>query len=134
MSPDNVRRSLHFESQEENQHFQGVRDVSPTELWERKQEFGEELRVIDVRQPEEFVGELGHVPKSELMVLNYLPELMAEETDKQEHIVFVCRSGGRSAQATAYAQSIGFSSVYNLKGGLLLWNELNLPTESDIGE
>ena len=120
-------------------HFHGVYDINPMELHDKMNQLGLEkigtnLRIIDVRQPEEFVGELGHVPRSELMVLNYLPELLAEETDKNQSIVFVCRSGGRSAQATAYAQTQGFTSVYNMKGGMIFWNDLRLPTETEIGK
>ena len=134
MTTDSNGRPLRFESLEENMHFQGVQDVSPTEVHDKIAQMGEALRIIDVRQPEEFVGELGHVPNSELMVLNYLPELLAEETDKTQHIVFVCRSGGRSAQATAYAHAQGFTSVYNMKGGMIFWNDLRLPTEDEIGK
>lgn len=113
-----------FESAEENPFVPGVIDIQPTDLWDHKSG----VRLIDVRQPEEFTGELGHVPGSELLVLGDLPEKLPE-LDRHEPIVFICRSGGRSAQASAFAQSLGFHSVFNLKGGMLLWNDLKLPTE-----
>lgn len=109
---------------EENPHFPGVLDVSPTEVQEKKTS----IRIIDVRQPEEYVGELGHIPGSELMVLGTLPDMLTA-LSRSEDIVFVCRSGGRSAQAVTYAQGLGFQSVYNMKGGMMLWNDLRLPTE-----
>lgn len=109
---------------EENPHFPGVLDVAPTEVQEKKSS----IRIIDVRQPEEYVGELGHIPGSELMVLGTLPEMLPH-LSRSEDIVFVCRSGGRSAQAASFAQGLGFNSVYNMKGGMMLWNDLRLPTE-----
>jgi hydroxyacylglutathione hydrolase len=116
---------MNFESREENLHYHGVFDVDPKELVKKK----DEVVVIDVRQPEEFTGELGHIPGSKLIVLDTLPEHL-DELPKNKTIVFVCRSGGRSARAAAYALSEGFKDVYNLKGGMLLWNELHLPTEA----
>lgn len=114
-----------FQTAEENPFVAGVRDILPTELWELK----DNVRIIDVRQPEEYVGELGHVPGSELIVLGTVPETLPSYS-KDQTIVFVCRSGGRSAQASAYAQSQGFESVFNMKGGMLFWNDLKLPTET----
>ena len=51
------------------------------------------------------------------------------EIPKDKTVVFVCRSGGRSARATAHALEHGYTNVYNLKGGMILWNELHLETE-----
>jgi len=113
-----------FNTAEENPHVAGVLDIAPTELWENK----DNVRIIDVRQPEEYTGELGHVPGSELMVLGTLPEALPDQS-KEQTIVFVCRSGGRSAQASAFAKAQGFESVYNMKGGMLFWNDLKLPTK-----
>lgn len=112
-----------FKSAEENPHFAGVLDISPEDLSAHKAV----VRIIDVRQPEEYNGELGHIPESELMVLGTLPELLPSE-DTDLVYVFVCRSGGRSAQAAGYAQTLGFKTVYNMKGGMMLWNDLKLPT------
>lgn len=113
-----------FKTQVENPRFEGVFDIEPQELQEKLNN----VKLIDVRQPEEFVGELGHIPQSELWVLDTLPGQI-HSLPKNQTIVFICRSGNRSAQATAFAQMNGYQNVYNLRGGMLLWNELNLPTE-----
>jgi hydroxyacylglutathione hydrolase len=63
------------------------------------------------------------------MVLDDLAETL-NTLPKDKTIVFVCRSGGRSAKATHLATQNGYTHVYNLKGGMLLWNELHLPTEA----
>jgi rhodanese-related sulfurtransferase len=115
---------VQFESKEENLHFEGVLDIDPKELAQKMKE----VVLVDVRQPEEFTGELGHIPGSQLMVLDQLDENI-HKLSKDRTIVFVCRSGSRSARAAGYAKECGFTSVYNLKGGMLLWNDLHLPTE-----
>ncbi len=84
-------------------------------------------KIIDVRTPEEFTGELGHVPGSVLAplgpeLLNYLRSL-----PKDEEIVLVCRSGARSAHATATSIEIGFAHVINLAGGMIAWNQKKYP-------
>jgi len=108
-----------FKTMNNNPHFAGVKDIDPQELIKNL----EKVDLIDVRQPDEFVGELGHVHGAKLIVLDELPEKM-ELLSKEKSIVFICRSGGRSARATAFAISHGFKEVYNLKGGMMLWNEL----------
>jgi rhodanese-related sulfurtransferase len=114
-----------FQSKEENLHFEGVWDVDPREVRQKKSQ----LTLIDVRQPEEYIGELGHIPGSELIVLDTLPEKL-HLLDKSNPIVIVCRSGSRSARAAAYLNENGFFHVYNLKGGMILWNDFHFETEA----
>lgn len=85
-------------------------------------------RVIDVRQPEEFQGELGHIPNAELVPLSTIPE-RAREWRKDEPLLFVCRSGGRSSRAAELLAGMGFERVFNLDGGMLAVNAQNLPVE-----
>lgn len=89
------------------------------------------LIIVDVRRAEEFTGELGHIPGAKLVTLG--PELVnfLEENEKtpDQQMVFVCRSGGRSAQATSLAIEFGFTNTANLSGGMLRWNELKFPVE-----
>ena len=113
-----------FESKVENPHFDGVFDITPVELQQKMND----VKMIDVREPDEYTGELGHVPGAELVVLGTLPDQIAS-LPKDKTVVFICRSGGRSAKATAYALMNGFTSVYNMYGGMLNWNQLQLPVE-----
>lgn len=118
---------IQFESQSENPHFENVYDIEPKELYEKLQT-SPSIQLIDVRETGEYNGELGHIANTQLISLGTIPQNLPNlATDKT--LVFVCRSGGRSAQATAYALSKGFKSVYNMRGGMLLWNQLALPTE-----
>ena len=115
---------VQFESSEENLHYQGVMDIEPQELAKKR----EQVVLIDVRQLEEYQGDLGHIPGSKLISLDTLTERL-EEIPKDRTVVFVCRSGSRSARAAAMALEMGWKNVFNLKGGMILWNELHLHTE-----
>ena len=117
--------SYEFKNKSVNPHFADVTDVPPQEVLEASTQ----LKLIDVREVAEYTGELGHVAGSELIVLSTLPEKI-KDLPKDKTIVFICRSGGRSAQASAYAQQQGFQSVHNMLGGMLLWNQLQLPIEN----
>ncbi len=46
-----------------------------------------------------------------------------EELDKSKNYYVYCRSGGRSGQACAIMNQLGFKNAYNLSGGVLEWNE-----------
>lgn len=106
----------------------GIPEVSVNELFEvREQVASGKLRVIDVRRPDEFVGELGHIEGAELITLGEDLAEWLKTADKNREIVFVCRSGGRSGQATKLSQSNGFKATSNMVGGMIKWNELGLP-------
>jgi glyoxylase-like metal-dependent hydrolase (beta-lactamase superfamily II)/rhodanese-related sulfurtransferase len=88
----------------------------------------DQVTLVDVREPQEFTGELGHVPGATLVPLATLTEAAAS-WDPLRDIVLVCRSGGRSARAATELLERGFQHVYNLRGGMLAWNEAHLPVE-----
>jgi len=89
------------------------------------------VRIIDVRRPEEFNNELGHISGAELFTLG--PDLtqFLEKADREQEIVFVCRSGMRSGQATLESLKFGFKSTVNMAGGMIGWNESKLPKEKN---
>ena len=113
-----------FSTAETNPELDMVQDVSPDEVNAKI----ENLSIIDVRGPEEYVGELGHIPNSTLITLDTLMDHI-DVIPKEKTVVFICRSGRRSANATAIAKDNGFESAYNMKGGMILWNEMGLTTE-----
>ena len=116
--------SYEFKNKQTNPYFPEITDVQPLEVKEN----AASLELIDVREEAEFHGELGHIPGAKLVVLSSIPESV-KSLPKDKTIVFVCRSGGRSAQAASFARNEGFTDIYNMQGGMLLWNQLNLPTE-----
>ena len=113
-----------FTSAKSNPSLSIVTDITASELAEK----ATTVHLIDVRRPDEYTGELGHIAGTQLIVLDTMPEHL-ESLPKDEPIVFVCRSGARSAQATAFALQNGFDQVFNMQGGMLKWNELGLPIE-----
>ena len=113
-----------FKQKLENPYFPEIFDVNPTEVSEN----ADKLVLIDVREDHEYAGELGHIRSSKLVPMGSIPEQL-ESLPRDRTIVFVCRSGGRSAKVSAYAKQQGFDQVYNMLGGMIKWNELSLPVE-----
>ena len=93
-------------------------------VWEVDPEWVEEntaaVTVLDVREPDEYIGSLGHIHNSMLIPLGQVAA-RANELPKDKPIVAVCRAGGRSAQATNILREAGFEKVANLPGGMLRW-------------
>ena len=119
-----MKKHTEFESKKVNPEFATIHDIVAEELDKKRSE----VRLIDVRQPEEFTGELSHIPGATLIPLATLPDNL-NQLPKDETVIFICRSGGRSARAAAFAQANGYDHVYNLKGGMIRRNELLLTTE-----
>ena len=86
--------------------------------------------VLDVREPSEYSGELGHVPGSLLIPLRELSARAGElEPYRGRPIVVACRSGVRSTTAAAMLYALGYERVYNLKDGMVDWNDRKLPVD-----
>jgi glyoxylase-like metal-dependent hydrolase (beta-lactamase superfamily II)/rhodanese-related sulfurtransferase len=104
--------------------FAGIWEVQPQWL----EEHVREVQVVDVREPAEFNGSLGHVAGAILIPLGTLTERVGE-LSKERPVVAVCRSGARSAQATVLLTKAGFERVANLSGGMLRWRAQRYPVE-----
>ena len=96
--------------------FAGLWEIDPHALEER--DTG--AQVLDVREPEEFTGPLGHISGAILIPLGELVQRIGELRPDRP-IVAVCRAGSRSAQAVTILQQNGFADVVNLAGGMLRW-------------
>jgi adenylyltransferase/sulfurtransferase len=95
-----------------------MQDMTPEEL-KRRLDAGEDLFVLDVREPSEYqICNLG----GHLIPLNDLPKRVSE-LDSNREIVVHCKLGGRSAKAVDFLRQSGFSKVYNLDGGINAWAE-----------
>ncbi|HZT86854.1 MAG TPA: MBL fold metallo-hydrolase [Stellaceae bacterium] len=104
--------------------FAGVWEIDPLGLEEQ----AANVQILDVREPDEFVGPLGHIKDAVLIPLDQLAD-RAGELDRARPIVAVCRAGSRSAQATVILQQAGFANVANLTGGMLRWRAEGHPVE-----
>lgn len=107
--------------------FAGFWEVHPDWLEEHLRE----VQLVDVREPAEFVGPLGHIPEARLVPLGALAA-RAQELTPARPVVTVCRSGARSAQATVLLQKAGFEKVANLAGGMLRWRAQHFTVEGGL--
>lgn len=106
-----------------------VRQLEPIEV-RRRLDLANPPVLLDVREVDEFNGELGHIGGSILIPLKHLPERAKElEKDKEREIVAICRAGVRSTTAAAILTGLGFEHVCNLRGGMLDWIDAKLPLE-----
>ena len=96
--------------------FAGIWEIDPHGLEEQTTA----VQILDVREPEEFTGPLGHIRGALLIPLGELAD-RSSELARDRPIVAVCRAGSRSAQATVILREAGFTNVANLSGGMLRW-------------
>jgi glyoxylase-like metal-dependent hydrolase (beta-lactamase superfamily II) len=99
-------------------------DVAPEYVASRRKD----LLVVDVREDHEFHGALGHVPGAQLVPLATVAERSAA-WPRDAELVLVCHSGGRSVRAARDLEQRGFTHLYNLRGGMVAWNNARLPVE-----
>jgi len=92
-----------------------IKEISASELY-NWQTTGEQIQVIDVREPHEFeIVNIG----AELIPLATVAE-HANRIDRSKKVVVHCKMGGRSAKAIReLEEKFGFENLYNLKGGIL---------------
>ena len=83
--------------------------------------------VLDVREANEFNS--GHIANAKHIPLGQLNnDIKILEKYKDQTIVVNCRSGSRSAAACSILRKQGFTKVYNLAGGILAWQQAQMPT------
>jgi glyoxylase-like metal-dependent hydrolase (beta-lactamase superfamily II)/rhodanese-related sulfurtransferase len=102
--------------------FSGIWEIQPQWVHEHR----DRVEILDVREPEEFDGPLGHIEGARLVPLGELAD-KAEGLPRDRPIVAVCRAGGRSARATQILAKAGLPQSANLSGGMLRWRADRLP-------
>ncbi|KPK38023.1 MAG: hypothetical protein AMJ69_09610 [Gammaproteobacteria bacterium SG8_47] len=104
--------------------MRGYQSASPAEATQLINH--QDAVILDVREDAEYQG--GHIINSVHIPLRYLPERLSElERHKGKPIIVGCRSGSRSNRACSLLKRGGFESVYNLAGGVMAWQNANLP-------
>jgi adenylyltransferase/sulfurtransferase len=94
----------------------GIPQLTPVEL-KRRLDAGEDVFVLDVREPHEYqIVNIG----APLIPLGDLPNRL-NELDPNREIVIHCKTGGRSQRAAEFLQKSGFKNVVNLAGGITAW-------------
>ena len=98
-----------------------MQEITVEELKSRV-DAGEQLNVIDVREPDEYAEyNLG----AKLIPLGQVLSMQLDELDdlKNEELIIHCKSGKHSLQACLVMEQMGFSNVKNLVGGAMAWQE-----------
>src|SRR5262245_495047 len=96
-----------------------IQEISATDL-KQKMEAGENIQLIDVRQPEEYA--FAKIDGAKLIPLGELLNRMAE-IDESRETILQCKSGMRSARGVEALQRAGFKGeLKNLRGGITAWS------------
>ena len=96
-------------------------ETTPKEV-HRRQQAGERLLLIDVREPGEF--SLAHIDGSELIPMGTVPanlQLLDAKAEETPLIVF-CHHGMRSLQVVAWLREKGIEACQSMAGGINLWS------------
>jgi SulP family sulfate permease len=80
--------------------------------------------LVDVREKSEF--DVGHIPKTILIPLRKMRE-EGVNLPSERPVILICRSGRRSSLAAIILQDLGYSKIYNMKGGMLAWEAAGYP-------
>lgn len=80
-----------------------------------------EIQLVDVRTPNEYQG--GHIGNA--INIDFFNPVKFEKSfatlNKEMPLYIYCRSGSRSKKAAKKLLNMGFSKIFDLKGGYLLW-------------
>lgn len=88
----------------------------------QRMDAGEKLNLVDVREPHEHAEfNIGGV----LLPLGLVQTMQVDDIEnlKGEEVIVYCRSGNRSGQAALILDTLGFTNVKNLTGGMLGWQD-----------
>ena len=99
-----------------------------TEDFRQRLNTDKDLLVLDVRTPEDFIGEQGHIVGAVNIPVEELQQRMAELGEYLEQTVaIVCRTDKRSAKAALLLTEEGFADVHVVRGGMTRWTKAGLP-------
>jgi rhodanese-related sulfurtransferase len=104
--------------------IRGIKTVSPIEALQLMNH--QDAVMLDIRDGGEYKE--GHIPDARNVPLSALKNRLGElEKFKSKPIIVYCRSGTRASSASAVLKKSGFDMVHNLSGGILAWQNANLP-------
>lgn len=103
-----------------------VSGINEVNTMEATRLMNDEALLLDVREDNEWA--VGRLPNARHIRLGELSKRLSElEKFKDKPVVVYCRSGNRSARACALLKKSGFSNPNNLAGGIMAWEQANLP-------
>jgi phage shock protein E len=95
----------------------GIKQISPRELDQKKG-----MMLLDVRTDKEYEG--GHIPGSVHVPLSEVGDKI-KKLKKDKELVVYCQSGNRSIWAIKRLMGMGYTNLYNLKGGFNAWKRIH---------
>ena len=101
-----------------------IKEIDVQDLSNWMEDADRDIHVVDVRTPREF--QAGSIEGAAHIPLHLIP-LRINDLPKDKELVFICRTGARSAQATMFATGRGLDKAHNLRGGLVSWVRNRLP-------
>ena len=130
---DEVFLSEHLKELIKEAH-KSVQEIEPSELYN----IDKDTLLVDVREPEEFASgyinahKILTIPrgKLEFMAIDKIAKVYGDDIN----IITYCLKGPRGLLAGRQLQKMGFSSVKNLKGGILNWLDEGNTIHSYLGE
>jgi len=98
-----------------------VGDIRETSIDEAGKLIGDGIQLLDVRTEQEWnegriqgAIRIGHAEDD-------FAARVTKELDPSKPVLVYCRSGNRSAQAARKLEKLGYSRIYDLKGGIKAW-------------
>ena len=105
----------------------GINKELPVDDYAQKLAASPNAQLVDVRTPGEYAE--GHLKNS--VNIDYNSAAFADDIaklDKRKPVFVYCLSGGRSGMAASQMHDMGFTEVYNMKGGIMKWDKAEMPT------
>ena len=102
--------------------------ISPQQVYDAVHD-SESIQLIDVRTKEEY--STSHLKGAQnICVTDANFNEKVKTLDKNLPVYVYCKKGVRSANAAEKLKKMGFTKVYDMEGGILLWEENNLEIEN----
>ena len=92
------------------------------EALKAKIDAGEQIHLVDVREPHEHSDfNIGGI----LLPLGQVQTMQVDAIEdlKNQEVFVYCRSGNRSGQACLILETMGFTNLVNVSGGMLAWQD-----------
>jgi rhodanese-related sulfurtransferase len=92
------------------------------EALKAKIDAGDQIHLVDVREPHEHTDfNIGGI----LLPLGQVQTMQVDAIEdlKNQEVFVYCRSGNRSGQACLILETMGFTNLVNVSGGMLAWQD-----------
>ena len=102
-----------------------IKAITPAEVVRLQEESGSVV-IIDVREVDEFAEVFSPLAVN-FPLSTFAMDAICKRYDRNERLFMLCRSGRRSEKAAYLIASQGFTSIFNIEGGMSAWEAAGLP-------